>query len=53
MSDENRRAEHEEPEVEGHSRRAANDEPAEDGEENEVEGHIRRAAPKKLQPKKL
>jgi hypothetical protein len=53
MSDEQRRAGREEPEVEGHMRRGVHDEPAEDGEENEVEAHVRRANVRMDSPRKL
>jgi hypothetical protein len=39
MSDEQRREE--EPEVEGHVKHSASDEPTEDGEDNDVEAHVR------------
>jgi hypothetical protein len=42
MSDEQRKDE--ETEVEGHIRRAANDEPMAEGEDDEVEAHVRRAS---------
>ena len=44
MSDEQRKDE--ETEVEGHMRRAANDEPSDEaeGEDDEVEAHVRRAS---------
>ena len=51
MSDEQRKEE--ETEVEGHVRRAANDEPAAEGEdENEVEAHVRRAFVRRDLPRK-
>lgn len=52
MSDEVRKDEMEEPEVEGHMRRAANDEPAEDEGEDDVEAHVRRATPRMDAPRK-
>jgi hypothetical protein len=50
MSDEQRRDE--DPEVEAHTRRGVNEEPAEDETENEVEAHVRKAMPRKATPRK-
>jgi len=45
MSDEQRKDE--EPEVEGHARHAANDEPSDETEtEDEVEAHVRKTQPR-------
>ena len=50
MSDEQYKGE--DPEVEAHSRRAVNEEPAEDETEDEVEAHVRKAMPRKATPRK-
>lgn len=42
----------EETEVEAHSRRGVNEEPAEDDSDDEVEAHIRKALPRKGLPRK-
>ena len=41
MSDEQRKEE--EPEVEGHVKHSAHDEPSAEGEDNEVEAHVRKS----------
>jgi hypothetical protein len=46
MSDEPRKDE--EIEVEGHSRHAENEEPAEDETEDEVEAHVRKSQPRHI-----
>lgn len=46
MSDEMRKDEMEEPEVEAHKRLSANEEPTEDESEDEVEAHKRLATPR-------
>jgi hypothetical protein len=52
MSDEQRKDE--ETEVEGHVRRAANEEPSDEAEtEDEVEAHVRRANVRRDTPRKF
>ncbi|HLX31677.1 MAG TPA: hypothetical protein VKR79_02790 [Gaiellaceae bacterium] len=51
MSDEQSNNETEDPEVEGHVKLGAMDEPADEGDEDEVEGHVKLSAPRLDSPK--